>query len=149
MSQITCCKCGLSKPLSEFSPSAPMWPERKHWCRPCDRSRMQIARHGLTATQRKLIAQEQGGCRICGHDDPGPKGWVIDHDRSCCPGDKSCPKCRRGVLCCYCNMALGSAFDRAAILRAAADYLDAQRTCSWHHPIACDPRLCAADEVAA
>jgi recombination endonuclease VII len=149
VSDLKCATCNVYKSWGDFAPSAPLWPERRHSCRPCERTRVQIARHGLTAAQRQLVADTQGGCRICGHDEPGPKGWVIDHDRSCCPSDKSCPKCRRGVLCLWCNMSLGSAFDRPQILRAAAEYIEAARSCVWHQPIACAPRLCGQQEQVA
>lgn len=136
-----CASCHEVKPLTEFGPAAPMWRGLAR-CRPCNRRDRSVRKHGLDAEQKQMIADAQGGCRICGHDDPGPRGWALDHDRSCCPQDKSCPKCRRGVLCAWCNWVLGHAFDRPQILRAAADYLDAPRTCDWHKPIPCAPRLC-------
>ena len=40
---------------------------------------------------------------------------------------------------------LGYAFDRAATLRAAIDYLeqrDATDPCKWHMPVACAPGIC-------
>jgi len=84
----------------------------------------QIRRHGLTAADKTRIAAEQDGCGLCGRNEPGRKGWVIDHDRSCCPGDASCLNCRRAVLCQWCNNALGYAFDNPTVLRRMADYLE-------------------------
>lgn len=141
-----CAGCKQDLPASEFAPSAPMWPGRAHHCRPCDRRRGQIRRHGLDADQRAQIVEAQGGCRICGHAEPSSKGWVVDHDHACCEGEKSCPSCRRGVVCQWCNTLLANAFDRPQILRAAADYLDAPRTCDWHMPIACSPTICNRQE---
>lgn len=31
----------------------------------------------------------------------------IDHDHACCPGQKGCSKCVRGILCMACNLRLG------------------------------------------
>lgn len=83
----------------------------------------QIRRHGLTAVDKADIAHAQNGCALCGCTQPGRKGWVIDHDRGCCSGDQSCLECRRGVLCQWCNNALGYAKDNPTVLRRMADYL--------------------------
>ena len=93
-------------------------------CKACEVERIQVRKHGLTTLERLEIAQELGGCSICGRVAPGKKGWVIDHDHACCPGDTSCVSCRRGVLCQWCNAALGYAFDNPVTLRRAADYLE-------------------------
>lgn len=131
MSDVKCCVNGCFKvlPVSEFGP-------RSANCRTCERTRSQLAKHGLTGDDRALIAVGQDGCAICGRPTPGAKGWVIDHDHSCCSSNRSCESCRRGVLCQWCNAALGYAFDDPAILRRAADFLElgtriapASRTC--------------------
>lgn len=137
-----CSRCGLDQPREMFGPSAEEWPTRRQ-CHPCGRQRSQVKRHGLTQEQRAEIAAQQGGCAICGHASPGAKGWVVDHDRiNCCDKDASCPKCRRGVLCAWCNSILGYAFDRVDTLRRAIQYLEAPRTCAWHMPVACAPSIC-------
>jgi hypothetical protein len=82
------------------------------------------------------MANEQGGCAICHRPEPGKKGWVVDHDHSCCPGDRSCPLCRRGILCQWCNNALGYALDNPATLRAMADYLESQVRLATGYPLA-------------
>jgi len=140
-----CSKCGEDKAADQFGPSAELWPERRE-CKPCSARRSQLKRHGLTKDDRQVIADHQGGCAICGHHDPGSKGWVVDHDHRCCPGERSCPKCRRGVLCNYCNQMLGSAFDRVQTLEAAIEYLtrpNGDGVCDgWHDPLPCRPALC-------
>jgi hypothetical protein len=119
-------------------------------CRACERNRASLRKHGITLQQKKEIADHRGGCAICGHDDPGSKGWVVDHDHECCDGEKSCPKCRRGVLCSWCNKMLANAFDRPQILTAAVNYLAKhdEGGCDWHMPVACAPRICGKGETA-
>lgn len=136
-----CNTCRIDQARDQFGPSADQWPSHRE-CRKCSRRKASIRKHGIDAAQKAEIAAAQGGCRICGHPEPSEKGWVVDHDRSCCPGDKSCPKCRRGVICQWCNSVLGNAFDRPQILQAAIEYLARHRDCSWHMPVACAPGIC-------
>jgi hypothetical protein len=141
---VMCSNCMTDRPREEFGPSAEMWPDRR-MCHTCNRERSQRNRHGVTQQERAQIAAHQGGCAICGHPEPGGKGWVVDHDRiNCCDRDRSCPRCRRGVICQWCNSVLGYAFDRVDTLRRAIAYLEAPRTCSWHMPVACAPSICEA-----
>lgn len=54
-----------------------------------------------------LIEKQGGGCGLCGTVEPGPRGWNVDHDHSCCPGELTCGTCVRGILCMSCNIKLG------------------------------------------
>lgn len=63
-------------------------------------------------------------CPICTHP-VGAGDWAVDHDHSCCPGDRSCGKCVRGLLDRKCNTLLGQARDDVATLSRAMDYLEA------------------------
>jgi hypothetical protein len=136
-----CHRCGIDKPASEFGRTTKGWTNP---CRECERDRAQIRKHGLTAAQKNLIAERQGGCAICGHPEPSERGWHVDHDHACCDGETSCPGCRRGIVCAWCNQLLRLAFDRPHILLSAAEYLRSHAigTCDWHKPIACAPGIC-------
>lgn len=48
---------------------------------------------------------------------------AVDHDRSCCPGDKSCGKCIRGLLCHQCNTSEGL-LKTPENARRLADYME-------------------------
>lgn len=116
--------CFTVKPRSSFGkhPRSPDGLMAR--CKECETKRLQIARHGLTSEDKQAIAEKQGGCKVCERKAPGVKGWVVDHDHRCCPGEKSCISCRRGIICSWCNAALGYTFDSPKILRALADYLE-------------------------
>jgi excisionase family DNA binding protein len=102
----------------------------QRWCREhLDAGRHRSVRtrthtaHGLTSEQYWQMVADQGNrCAIC-HDDPGKRGFQIDHDHSCCPGQHSCGKCVRGLLCSSCNMARGLLGDNTVAIRRAAEYV--------------------------
>ncbi len=56
----------------------------------------------------RMLEEQGGGCAVCGSLDSGGKGrFHVDHDHSCCPTEKTCGKCVRGLLCSQCNVRLG------------------------------------------
>lgn len=125
VSETKCCVYGCFQvlPVSEFGPHTRTPDGLSSRCRNRESDRLSRAKHGITKSEKAALAAAQGGCALC-HRDAGAKGWVVDHDRSCCPGDYSCESCRRGVLCQWCNTALGYAADDADVLRRMADYLE-------------------------
>lgn len=73
--------------------------------------------------QEMLDAQE-GRCAICLREfGDGVMKPHVDHDHSCCAGQKSCGACVRGLLCAHCNQALGLLRDDRDRLLRAIDYL--------------------------
>lgn len=96
-------------------------------CRACCALQKLLTRYNLTfAAYTKLLAAQGGACAICCGNNDG-RAFNVDHDHSCCPGDVSCGKCVRGLLCGLCNRGIGMLGDDATRLRAAADYLERNR----------------------
>ena len=80
---------------------------------------------GLDVTAYEAMKNSQGGgCAICGGLNATGRALAVDHDHSCCPGEKSCGACVRGLLCDNCNHALGKLKDRVELLRKAISYLE-------------------------
>lgn len=104
---ITC-----ADPVCTNSPSASRW---------CIRCSQLWSLYRLTATEYKQILDNQAGvCGLCGKTpDQEGKSLAVDHDHSCCPGNRSCGACIRGLLCTRCNLAVGAyeASDVDAITR--------------------------------
>lgn len=68
-------------------------------------------RHG--ASVGTVIGWIRGGlkCALCERPTFTSKGSRmshIDHDHACCPGDRGCASCVRGLLCISCNVRLGA-----------------------------------------
>jgi hypothetical protein len=74
-------------------------------------------RYGITVEQEQAMLQAQNKCcAICGTDDPGKKGWHVDHSHV--------TKAVRAMLCPACNKALAFAKDSPTLLRKMAIYLE-------------------------
>lgn len=104
--------------------------EQRQQYREVNRERIQAQKrqnnYGVTPeAYAAMLFSQANSCGICGTQEPGGiGGWHIDHDHACCAANcKSCGKCVRGVLCHYCNVALGNFGDDPAKLEAAITYL--------------------------
>ena len=76
-------------------------------------SRRQISatmkyKYGITYDDYdRVLAEQNECCAICKSSKPKGRGrFHIDHDHTCCPGQKTCGKCVRGLLCHNCNVKL-------------------------------------------
>ena len=80
--------------------------------------------YNLTQDQFDAMMIEQSGrCGICETQATPDRYFHVDHDHACCPGDRSCGECVRGLLCFKCNNVLGLFGDNIATLRRAEEYL--------------------------
>lgn len=79
-------------------------------------------RYSMTDEQMTLLSTAV--CHLCeAAESSDGRSLSVDHDHSCCPGDKSCGKCVRGFLCSACNTALGLFRDRTDLILKAVKYL--------------------------
>lgn len=85
------------------------------------------SRFGITADQWNTMLIEQDGCCYLCADPLDPKHIHVDHSHACCPGDRSCGVCVRGLACRWCNQGVGQFRDdpdrmmRAAIALEVAE----------------------------
>lgn len=81
--------------------------------------------YNITLDDWEHMWKEQNGrCPIGDHPFLSTKDAHVDHDHGCCPGNKSCGKCVRGLICNNHNNGLGRFHDDAKALRDAADYVE-------------------------
>lgn len=130
-----CRVCNKVKKAGDFSRSSASTDQLNFRCKDCnrlahqqryrelspeERRRLQFKHikraYGLSPAQYEcMLAEQGGGCAICGITDHGGKNWHVDHDHE--------TGAVRGILCQGCNHALGGARDNPDTLVAAAKYL--------------------------
>lgn len=112
-----CTWCDRVLPLSHFKMMETTGLARSR-CARCE----VLASHRLSyANYQSLVAAQDGKCAICNTVPDGQ--FAIDHDHKCCPGQKSCGVCIRGLLCGDCNWGIGLFRDDPARLRSAIRYV--------------------------
>lgn len=125
-----CGTCGKVKDLDEFRPGHS--PEGKSYrCRDCDGHARRRSRYGIEPEfYQALLAETGGRCYICGDGEGDGPSLAIDHDHACCPGDRSCGRCIRGMLCIRCNSSL-ERVEQEGWVAAALGYLNKHKHCAF------------------
>ena len=88
--------------------------------------------YGLSLVAYEDLRTKQGNkCPLCSMQfgDTWETLPRVDHNHACCPGQKSCGKCVRGLLCSVCNSMLGLARDNPETLQAGIQYLKETQKC--------------------
>jgi len=91
-------------------------------------------KYGISYDEYKLLLdKQQHVCAICGNGETrtskdGRTLWLsVDHDHRCCPSEKSCGRCVRGLLCWRCNTAIGKFNDDPELIMKAIQYLQKEQ----------------------
>lgn len=128
-----CVVCGVAKTYKQFHKGRNSIGGQQH-CSECpkpsldphDQQAKLIERmYGISAEEYARL--ELSGCAICGQQCSTGRRLAVDHDHSCCPGERSCGKCVRGLLCWKHNAALGMFNDDVEMLLGAVKYLREHR----------------------
>ena len=130
-----CTKCKEVKPVGEFfkaSNSDGLASRCKVCTKEADPRKARDGRlrhfYNITIEQyESLLDAQDGVCAGCLRPPAKSKDGVlcVDHDHTCCPGNKSCGKCVRGLLCDECNTSLGKLQDSRETLLRLAEYISA------------------------
>lgn len=118
-----CSVCGPATPV-RLRPGRGPECRRKGWdlYGSATARRRRLALYGLTQTEYdELLAEQGGGCAICGRQREPRRGGslAVDHDHK--------DGAVRGILCSWCNRGLGMFSDDPEMLRTAATYLESAR----------------------
>ena len=120
-----CSICGVEKPSSAFSKNRSARDGLRSHCTECRyprrREYLLKQRFGITESEyHDLLEKQHGACALCGSSDPKGR-WDrlhVDHDHQ--TGRV------RGLLCFWCNTALGKLGDDAESLLRAYRYVAGQ-----------------------
>lgn len=120
-----CRRCFVWHPVEGFHRNTLSSDGLAGTCRRCHRDQ-QLQRHfGITLPEYEArLSAQGGGCAVCGKTEAANgRMLAVDHDHGCCPSQKTCGECVRGLLCSLCNLQLGNVGDDIAHLDALVTYL--------------------------
>lgn len=102
-----CLQCSRELPLACFNKNGANSFQPR--CIRCEADKRLSDKYGLSKDSWDALFERQGGCcAICKAIEPGGRGWWhTDHDHDCCPGENTCGRCVRAIICNQCNLAIG------------------------------------------
>lgn len=119
-----CRRCERWLVTSEFSTNNARPDGLTAYCRRCERDKALIHYYGITIDEYDAMLARQGGsCAICRGQTKDGRSFFVDHDHACCPGQRTCGGCVRGLLCGDCNLGIGYFNDDTTRIQRAITYL--------------------------
>jgi Recombination endonuclease VII len=88
---------------------------------------LQYKYHMTIDTYNAKLTEQDNRCAICKVlFDKSSHSTIpcVDHDHTCCTGERACGSCNRGLICGGCNKGLGNFKDDKLSLLSAVEYLD-------------------------
>lgn len=135
-----CGTCDGWLPVSRFTRSISRSDGLAARCTKCERSQALKRKFGITLEQyEELLEAQAGGCAVCGKtQQENRRRLAVDHDHSCCPGQITCGRCIRGLLCSSCNLHFGAIGDSLTHIEAMAAYLRSKTSLEGACPVDAD-----------
>lgn len=119
-----CRRCDQWLPESAYSTNKARRDRLTAYCRRCERDKALSHNYGISLSQYELMLEAQGnGCAVCGGLTKDGRPLAVDHDHGCCPGQRTCGRCIRGLLCGECNLGFGYFNDDVRRMEVAIAYL--------------------------
>lgn len=109
-----CIDCKLILPINQFGKDKTLLLPR---CKKCDSFKRIFDKYGLTKDEYiKILEEQEYCCKICHNPEIFYEKLIVDHNHN--------TGIVRGLLCSFCNKALGSFKNNPLYLREAANYLE-------------------------
>lgn len=105
---------------------------RRYYAEYREKNRYRIANHrrewaettrhgpGFAAWRQAAWRTQDGRCYLCQRELGPELRAIVEHDHRCCPNNKTCAVCRRGLACDRCNNVLGLVGDDPEALELIA-----------------------------
>lgn len=124
-----CPVCNTFKPTSYFNKSKNIIDGLDRKCGRCAVGIMRKSNFGISQEDYdQMLLDSSGTCELCLKPFRDvPREPVVDHDHQCCPTQKTCGECVRGLVHRSCNSFLGLANDSEETLMRAIEYLRRSR----------------------
>lgn len=102
-------RCANAFCNKKFTVTRQVSPGRQIYCSSQCNQKEDVFRKYKTTSKDylKMLDAQNGVCLGCGYPPEGDVRLVVDHSHECCPGQRTCGKCIRGLFHADCNIVEG------------------------------------------